>query len=348
MTGPFAGDGEQMVRGQELAIEEINAAGGVGGRPLELVKLDSKAQEPDVMKNVVQKLVSENVAAMFVPFTTNTNVEYPIIQQSKIPMFHVNTWHENVDWVAQNKVPNIFQGDPTEESYGSGFITTAKTLIDAGAWTPSAESVYIVTSNDPYSLAIANAFKAGIEKEGWQTLGFDQFTVPQADWGGVLVKIRDSNPGIVFFSDYAAADEASFIKQFREQPTKSLVYEQYAPSVPEYLDLAGESANGVLWSTVVGVLAGDPIAQRFADAFQAKYNTPPGFSNAGRPVRPREAVGAGRGHGGRSVRLRPGQPAAAPDGLPRRVRRVQLRQRPPDLHRVPRRHGRTRRSAWRT
>ena len=61
-------------------------AGGVGGRPLELVKLDSKAQEPDVMKNVVQKLVSENVAAMFVPFTTYTNVEYPIIQQSKIEL----------------------------------------------------------------------------------------------------------------------------------------------------------------------------------------------------------------------------------------------------------------------
>lgn len=281
VTGPFAGDGEQMVRGQELAIEEINAAGGVLGRPLELVKLDSKAQEPDVMKSVLQKLVSENVAAAFVPFTTYTSVEYPIIADAKIPMFHVNTWHENVEWVAKNGATNIFQGDPTEQSYGSGFITTAKSLIESGAWTPSGQTTYIVSSNDPYSLAIAKAFKAGMEKEGWETRGFEQFTVPQADFGGVLVKIRDANPGIVFFSDYAAGDEASFIKQFRESPTKSLVYQQYAPSVPEYLELAGDAANGVLWSTVVGVLADDPVAQRFIDAFTQKYGDPPGFSNAG-------------------------------------------------------------------
>jgi len=281
ITGPFAGDGQQMVRGQELAIEEINAAGGVGGRPLKLVKLDSKDQSPDVMKSVVQKLVSEKVAAAFVPFTTYTSVEYPIIAAAKIPMFHVNTWHGNVEWVAKNKATNVFQGDPTEASYGSGFISTAKSLIDSGKWTPSAKTIYVVTSNDPYSLAIAQAFKAGMDTEGWQTAGFEQFTVPQADWGGVLVKIRDAKPGIVFFSDYAAGDEAAFVKQFRQSPTKSLLYQQYAPSVPEYLQLAGDSANGVLWSTVVGVLAGDAVAQRFIDAFTRKYGDAPGFSNAG-------------------------------------------------------------------
>ena len=42
ITGPYAGDGQQMVRGQQLAIEQINAAGGVGGHPLELVKVDTK------------------------------------------------------------------------------------------------------------------------------------------------------------------------------------------------------------------------------------------------------------------------------------------------------------------
>ena len=123
ITGPYAGDGEQMIRGQELAIEEINAAGGVAGYQLELVKLDTKAQEPDVMKTVLQNLVSQNVAAMFMPFCSYTSVEFPIVADKKIPTFHVNTWHGNVDWVAQNKATNIFQGDPSELSYGSGIIT---------------------------------------------------------------------------------------------------------------------------------------------------------------------------------------------------------------------------------
>ncbi|MBI3647827.1 MAG: branched-chain amino acid ABC transporter substrate-binding protein [Actinobacteria bacterium] len=281
VTGPFASDGQQMVRGQQLAIDEINANGGLLGRQLKLQVLDSKAQEPDVMKNVLQKLVSQNVAAIFAGFTTYTSVEFPIVAQAGMPMFHVNTWHGNVEYVQQNNITNIFQGDPSETSYGSGFITLVNQFIDSGAWTPSSKSTYVVTSNDPYSLAIAKAFKAGMEKQCWKTLGFEQYTVPQADYGGQLVKIRNNPPGIVFFSSYAPGDEASFIKQFAESPTPSLVYEQYAPSIPEYLDLAKDAANGVLWSTVVGVLAGDDRAKAFIDKFTQKFSRPPGFSNAG-------------------------------------------------------------------
>ena len=120
-----------------------------------------------------------------------------------------------------------------------------------------------------------------MEAQGWTTTMFQEFTVPQADWGALLVKIRQNPPGIVFFSDYAAADEASFIKQFRQSPTPSLVYQQYAPSIPQYLDLAGDAANGVLWATVVGLLAGDARAKAFADRFNTSYGSPPGFSNAG-------------------------------------------------------------------
>jgi branched-chain amino acid transport system substrate-binding protein len=281
VTGPFASDGQQMVRGQQMAIDEINASGGLFGRQLKLQVLDSKLQQPDVMKNVLQKLVSQNVAAIFAAFTTYTSVEFPIVAAAGMPMFHVNTWHGNVDYVKQNNITNIYQGDPSETSYGSGFITLVNQFINSGDWKPSSNSLFVVTSNDPYSLAIAQAFKTGMESQGWKTLGFEQYTVPAADWGGVLVKIRNAPPGIVFFSSYTPGDEASFIKQFAQSPTKSLVYEQYAPSIPEYLDLAGVAANGVLWSTVVGVLAGDARAKTWIDAFTKKYGRPPGFSNAG-------------------------------------------------------------------
>jgi branched-chain amino acid transport system substrate-binding protein len=281
ITGPFAGDGQQMLRGQELAIEQINAAGGVGGRPLELVKVDTKDQSPDVMKTAVQNLVSKNVAAVFMPFCSYTSVEFPILAQKKVPTFHVNTWHGNVDWVAQNSATNIFQGDPTELSYGAGIIQVIQSLIAKGTWKPATKTAYVVSSNDPYSLNIATSFRDQIAKLGWRVLGFDKFTVPQANWGGVLVKIRDANPDVIVFSDYAAGDEAAFIKQFAQNPTKSLVYQQYAPSIPQYLELAGSAANGVIWSTVVGILQNDPVAQPFIDAFTKKFGAGPGFSNAG-------------------------------------------------------------------
>jgi branched-chain amino acid transport system substrate-binding protein len=281
VTGPYAGDGQQMIRGQQLAVADINAAGGVLGRPLKLAVLDTQAQQPDVMKSVLQKFVSENVAAIFVPFTTYTSVEFPVVAQAGIPMFHVNTWHGNVDFVKQHGIKNIFQGDPSETWYGPGFVGLVGDLISKKTWTPSSKTMAIVTSNDPYSLNISKTFQSGMEKLGWKSTMFQQFTAPQADWSATLVKIRSQPPGIVFFSDYAAGDEASFIKQFRQSPTQSLVYQQYAPSIPQYLQLAGSAANGVVWSTVVGILQNDPIADPFNAAFQAKFNAAPGFSNAG-------------------------------------------------------------------
>jgi branched-chain amino acid transport system substrate-binding protein len=160
-------------------------------------------------------------------------------------------------------------------------VVLIEKLISTKQWVPSAKTMAIVTSNDPYSLAIAQSFQAGMVKTGWKTSLFEQFTVPEADYTATLTKIRSNPPGIIFFSDYAAGDEAAFIKQFAQAPTQSLVYQQYAPSIPQYLQLAGSAANGVLWSTVVGILQDDPVASPFQSQFQSKFNAQPGFSNAG-------------------------------------------------------------------
>ncbi|MHB1927955.1 MAG: ABC transporter substrate-binding protein [Acidimicrobiales bacterium] len=281
VTGLYAGDGQQMLRGQQLAVDEINAAGGLLGRPIKLAVLDTQEQQPDVMKSVFQKFVSDNVAAVFAPFTTYSSVEFPVVAHAKIPTFHVNTWHGNVDFVKANGITNIFQGDPSETWYGPGFADLIDVLITTNKWTPKSKTMAIVTSNDPYSLNISKTFRATMEPKGWKTTMFQEFTAPQADWTATLVNIRNTPPGIVFFSDYAAGDEASFIKQFRQSPTPSLVYQQYAPSIPQYLQLAKSAADGVVWSTVVGILVDDPIADPFNAAFQKHFNASAGFSNAG-------------------------------------------------------------------
>jgi branched-chain amino acid transport system substrate-binding protein len=154
-------------------------------------------------------------------------------------------------------------------------------FIKTKVWAPSSKTVAIVSSNDPFSLNISKSFQAAITKLGWKTTMFQQFSAPQADWTATLVNIRNKPPGIVFFSDYAAGDEAAFIKQFRQSPTPSLVYQLYAPSIPQYLQLAGNAADGVLWSTTVGILEKDSVADPFTAAFQRKFNASAGFSNAG-------------------------------------------------------------------
>jgi len=282
VTGDLASDGEVMRNGLQLGVDQINDNGGVLGRELKVSVVDTKGQSPNDLTSTTRKFVSDGVAAIFLPQTTYTSVEYKVVADAGVPMFHFNTFQGNLDYVRDNKISNIFMGTPPEKWYGSGFGRFVNDeLIAKKLWKPSSKSASVITSNDPYSLNIAKAFRSYMEDDGWDIKMFEEFTAPQADWGPMLTKIRQDAPGVIFFSDYLVGDEVSFMKQFAENPTESLVYQLYAPSVPEYLNLAGDAANGVIWSTVTGTISTDEIGRQFIDDYRARFDSDPGMSTAG-------------------------------------------------------------------
>jgi branched-chain amino acid transport system substrate-binding protein len=281
VTGASAGDGQEMLRGLKLGVNEVNAGGGVGGRPLRIELLDAKDQSPDIMVSAMRKFAADRVAAVFAPFLTYTNVELAVIGPSNIPVFHVNTFQGNVDYAVKHNFRNIFEGCSSEIWYAHGFTSVLDSFIAAGKFKPRNKTVSIVSSNDAYSSSIAQTLRKDLGGLGWKVVQYDTYTVPQADWGGVLTRIRSHNPDLVFQSDYFAGDEASFIKQFAQAPTRSLVYQQYAPSVPEYRQLSGTASNGVLWATTTGTILGDDLGRRYQQAYVNAYHQQPGLSNSG-------------------------------------------------------------------
>jgi branched-chain amino acid transport system substrate-binding protein len=282
LTGSYAGDGAQMKMGVEMGVAELNAQGGLLGRNVEVSFGDIQDLSTDKVVSAVQYVLGANPSALFMGYTTSDNSEFTAMAQSGIPCFHNNTFTGNAEWVAKDLAHrgNIFQICPTELPYGPGFATMLKNLEDSKSWTPTKKSAAIVTSLDPYSVSIANQFQAAIKKQGWAVSLFEKVNAPLSEWGPVLAKIRQNPPGVIFHADYIVGDLASFTKQFRSAPTQSLLYEQYGPSVPEYLSLAGSAANGVVWSTVIGILP-DAIGQKYVADFTAKFNQAPGRSLAG-------------------------------------------------------------------
>ncbi len=281
VTGPYSGDGQEMSRGAQLGVEAVNNDGGVAGRPLQLVTADVSDLSPENYVKAAQRLTSqEKVAAVFSGYCSNDSSEFRTYADAGVPMFHFNTLQDNVDYVKKNNITNIYEGCPTEIWYGRGFVPLMQSWIEAGEWKPSSKSAAVVTSNDAYSISIAKIFAGDIKKIGWTVPVFEQVTAPTADWGPVLSKIRSSKPGLIFVTDYIAGDLASFAKQFATSPTPSLLYQQYGPSVPEYLQLAGDAANGVIWSTTIGTLP-DKIGKDFLDLYQKKFNAQAGLSQAG-------------------------------------------------------------------
>jgi branched-chain amino acid transport system substrate-binding protein len=282
LTGWAAADGQEMKRGLEMAVEEAKARGDVGG-DITLSILDVENMGPEIVTNAFRRLIDqEKVDAIIIGYVVGTGPEYDIVAEAGVPYMHVNTYEATARLVRENpdKYWMIFQGDPTEVWYGTGLPKFVQGLIDSGKWEPANNKAVVITSDNPYSITIAELFIEGAKQLGWDVPVYEQVVTPVADWGPVIAKIRQTQPALIVNTDFTPSDLATFTKEIVADPPPALLYEQYGPSIPEFLELAGDAANGVIWSTVIGVLP-DQMANDWRQRYQQKFGEPPGFSNAG-------------------------------------------------------------------
>jgi branched-chain amino acid transport system substrate-binding protein len=280
-TGPYAADGDQMRNGSQLAIDEINAAGGIAGRPIKRVIVDCKIDSPEGVTAALNNLVSQKVDAIVGGYVQVDAPAYDIVPPYGAPYLHGNTLQSGVARVIKDpkKYHMIFNVDPTEVWYGKGFPDFLAFLDQSGKFKLPSKTFTAIQGDIVYSETIAGAANDAMKSAGWSTYPVQKVVTPVSEWGPVIRALHSKTPGVVFNAHPAPADQAAFMKQFAANPTNSLVYLQYGPSIPQFLKLAGSSANGVVWSTVVGNL-GDSKGQDFNKKYQAKHNEPPGHDQA--------------------------------------------------------------------
>jgi len=225
----------------------------------------------------------EKADVIFSGYHLASGPEFDIVANAGALYYNVNT---QVAWVARYKANpskywGIFQCDPTEAWYGQGFAFWVDGALNQGLLNTKVKTCSIISGKSAYGTVIATGFETQIKQLGWQVLtndGVTEGSVP--DWGPVLSKVKTAKPTVLFTSDFSPADDAAMAKSWAASPTKTLVYQQYGPSVPEYLNLAGPAANGIVWATVLGLLP-DKIGNDFRSRYQTKFGAQPGWANAG-------------------------------------------------------------------
>ena len=161
----------------------------------------------------------------------------------------------------------------------TGFARWLEDLIEAGQIADTRRAAILV-ADDPYGSSIARHFEEEAQALDWEITGQEVFTAGQvADWGPLLSRVRRDDVSVLVTTTFSPADNAAMAQQFVENPMPAVLYQQYGPSVPEYLELAGPAAEGVVWSTVLGRLP-DPVGQAWVQAYTDKFGTEPGFANA--------------------------------------------------------------------
>ena len=278
-TGYFAGDGDDMLKGIKMGADEINADGGLLGKQIKTVIGDTGEMEPDKIVTAVEKLVNrDKVDAIFTGYA-DSGADVTAVGKYDVPYFHADTTHISTDLVRKNldKYWNIFMMDDDEGLYGPWVYNASVNKLGMKFRN---KKVAIITSDDKYHKWISEDFKEILAAEGWEVVVDDLVPFGTSEWGSTLGKIRAKDVSWILFIDLVPADEATFIKQFLERPINAHLYLMFGPSIPEFLELTGDSANGTYWCTLIAPLMHTEKGKSWAGRFEKKYGRSPGFSTS--------------------------------------------------------------------
>lgn len=275
-SGPVGvADQQDWLNGVNLALEEINAAGGVNGRMIETKVVDIDILSPEGTVAAFQNLTESGVHAIASSFVLIPQPAMDAAAANSVPYLHGNTQTASLDVFKSDpqKYRNTFMIDVAETWYGSGFIKFLSQLKASGQWTPKNNKVHIVQGQIAYTQVISQATQEAIAESGgeWELAEVTDVQFPVQDWSPVLRALKGSDAGVIMIDHWVAAELAAFTQNFAVDPVEgALVYLQYGPSQPEFLDLAGESANGFIWGSVIGTY-NDEMGAAFRAKYQAKH-----------------------------------------------------------------------------
>ena len=277
LTGPYASDGEEMQKALQMAVDEQNAKGGVLGKQIELIPGDVGALEAEKIKAVGERLMGEEVDAVITGYA-DSGVDAKVFGEYDVPYLHADALSADTDLVLQNPdYRNVFQYCPSEVSYG---VDTAKNLFEIPAvlgWTPPNNKIAVIKVDYSYNVMAADKFSSLAKEAGYEIVVDELTQFGVVEWGPILSKIDEAQPAYVTFWNLDPTDAARFMIQFKEKfgdkGLSALVYMQYTPNIPEFYELAGDAAEGVLWTSSVGAVGSEVPA--YTERWKAKFNQDP-------------------------------------------------------------------------
>ena len=268
MTGNVANYGQATLDGLNLAIDEINAAGGVNGKKLVVVSADNKSEAAEAV-NAATKLISDDKVKVLVgpAVTANVIAESQVATDNKVPVIAPDATSPDVTVENGQVKPFIFRScfiDPQQGSVMAKFATEnlkAKTAV-----------IYVDNSSD-YSKSLGKVFKEEFEKAGGKVLMEEAFLAKDQDFKATLTSIKTAGADVVFVPAYYE-EVGKIVKQARELGITSPILGTDGWDDSKVADIAGVDAlNNTYFSTHYSDK--DDSVKGFLEAFEKKYGHAP-------------------------------------------------------------------------
>lgn len=271
ITGPAASYGEEHTQGTQLAIEEINKAGGYEGQPVVAIREDDKSDPASSITSAKKLITQRKVDAI-----VGSSASLVTIAFSK----------ENERY--KTPLVNGMAGSPKITEQGYKYTWRIK-VTDQQADTKAVEyfiqskgikTIGFLVENSDYGKPPTKGAAERAKELGATIVAYEEYNRGDIDFKAQLSKIQDQNPDLLFIHGYYT--EGSIIaRQIRDLGIKAQVVVNEGQGLPKFAELAGKAADGVVFPTTWLVGLTDERSQSFETAYEQKWGQKPGAFAAG-------------------------------------------------------------------
>ena len=260
VTGAGETYGTVAVQAKQLAVDEINEAGGINGRLLELVVEDSKCNAQDAI-TAYNKLTDVDEVKIILGTSCSGAMlgAAPLAEREGVVMFSGLATNPDIAEAGDY----IFRTSLSDATVG---VDTGNVL-----WADGIRNLATINESTDYAEGVRRTTTAQFEKLGGQIVAAESYPTDTTDFRTQLSKLLNANPDAVHVASQAEASGGTILKQLRELGYDGPIYADVVPIGTTALEIAGEAATGVKAITP-DLDPANAKAQEVLAAFKEKYD----------------------------------------------------------------------------
>ncbi|MBI2212044.1 MAG: ABC transporter substrate-binding protein [Acidobacteria bacterium] len=265
MTGGQATFGQQTDQGIRLALEEINAAGGVKGRMIRIITEDTQSKQEEAATAVSKLISRDNVTAILGEIaSSNSLAAGPIAQQNKIPMVSPGSTNpavtEKGDYIFRICFIDPYQGEALAKYVANDMkLTRAAILRDV---------------KSDYSMGLADFFKNTFTQLGGTIVADSSYAGGDSDFKSQLTTIKSQKPELIFVPGYYT-EIGQIAVQARDLGITVPLVGGDGWESPKLIEIGGKALEGCFYSNHYHVDDPSPAVHQFVASYEKKYGAKP-------------------------------------------------------------------------
>ena len=267
LTGSQATFGISTDNGIKMAIEDLNAAGGINGRKVKLVTYDDKGEAREASTAVTRLVTKDGVVAVIGEVASGLSLAAaPICQEGGVPMISPSSTNPKVTKVG-NMIFRVCFIDPFQGKVCAKFAREHESL-------KASKAAIVTDQGSPYSVGLEEEFEKSFVAFGGTVVSKQTYQAGDQDYSAQLTSIRAAEPDVIFVPGYYT-EVASMILQARKLGMTQPFVGADGWDSAKLGEIAGDAINGCFYSNHYSQEDPSPKIQDFIAKYKAKHNETP-------------------------------------------------------------------------